>query len=148
MLAFMMIPMALLLTLPIGLGIVFFYTLLEKAYYHNESGCWLCLVPVFICGFNFGLVLNVLAIPLILLVGPFFVCYALFFAIFESITRILDNKKRARARIQDLIEGRLRLDGVVNSGDSSLDDDEIRLNLNYQRRASYDSFPGRFEDDY
>lgn len=96
-------------------------------------------------------------IPITLLVSPFFIIYWFYEVVIgEWLINVYENKKRARKRIQDLIEGRLRLDGVANSEDSSFDDDEIRPQLNPRNRDYYDErydyFNGRspvvFEDPH
>ena len=75
-----------------------------------------CWVPLFIVGFNIGFILNVIAIPAFLLTGPILVIYWLA----DNWVELNENKSRAKERIQNLIEGKIRLDGngAIDSSES------------------------------
>ena len=67
----MAIPMGLIMAWPVVFAIFTLQYLLDR----TEECTVICFVPIMIFCFNFGLVCNVIAIPLILLVGPFVICY-------------------------------------------------------------------------
>jgi hypothetical protein len=66
----MTIPMALIMAWPV------IFAIAAIKYCEDEQDCCLIFfVPIVITSFNVGLVCNVIAIPLTLLVFPFVICY-------------------------------------------------------------------------
>ena len=77
-LAILFIPMAIVFTFPIGLTIFGFAFILEE---YDESNLF-CSIPIAICLFNCGCILNAIVIPAGLLVIPYLFCYGFFGTIF------------------------------------------------------------------
>jgi hypothetical protein len=69
----MAIPMGLIMAFPVVFAILTTEYLGRK----NEECTIIFFVPIVIFSFNFGLVCNLIIIPLILLIGPFVICYSL-----------------------------------------------------------------------
>ncbi len=90
----MAIPMVLVLFLPFYLAGAAFIIILDEYNYY------IFCVPGFIFGFNCGLILNVIAIPLALLIGGFALPIALIFTMFEYNRRIKDARRRVLNKLQ------------------------------------------------
>ena len=75
--AFIAIPAILILTIPFYLVSVTF--LFCVAY--DTFKCKLCAIPALICAFNCGCILQLIAIPCVLLCGPFYIFYGIFISI-------------------------------------------------------------------
>jgi len=80
---FMAIPMILLLATPIGL-VIFVMGTIHREYRYSYSSPYHTIkyfiaVPSFMILFYVGCLLNVVAIPIILTLLPFFVCYLIVF---------------------------------------------------------------------
>ena len=75
---FMAIPMLLLLITPMALTIFVFAKIQDEYRYSFDGFKWLCAVPGFMYLMYTGCLLNLIAIPIILTVGPFLLCFALY----------------------------------------------------------------------
>lgn len=74
----MAIPMILVLTLPVA-SVVLVNFLIDDDYSNRDKYKWWMWIPTSMFAFYAGLILNVVAIPVALLITPFFLCFGVYY---------------------------------------------------------------------
>ena len=90
----MAIPMFLVLALPIGCFVTYLFYIDDNSYIEMGG---LCIIPASIFSICCGCICNLIAIPIGLLVGPFF----LGFIVIDTLYKKIVTKNTARERLRE-----------------------------------------------